>query len=72
MYYWKKKIKRRKAAGLDEIPTEVQETREFDDVRASIMQHCQWAKYNREMYKRLHSSLSPPKIILESLRTTEA
>ena len=32
-----RKIKNRKAAGLDEIPAEVRKTRQFDDI---LLRHC--------------------------------
>ena len=38
-----KKIKNRKAAGLDEIPPEVWKTRQFDDI---LLRHCN-AVYNQ-------------------------
>ena len=43
-----RKIKNRKAAGLDEIPPEVWKTRQFDDI---LLQHCN-AVYNQNMIDR--------------------
>ena len=43
-----KKIKNRKAAGLDEIPHEVWKTRQFDDI---LLQHCN-AVYNQNPIDR--------------------
>ena len=43
-----RKIKNRKAAGFDEIPPEVWETREFDDI---LLQHCN-AVYNKNRIDR--------------------
>ena len=43
-----RKIKDRKAAGLDEIPPEVWKTREFDDI---LLQHCN-AIYNQSIIDR--------------------
>ena len=43
-----KKIKNRKAAGLDEIPPEVWKTRQFDDI---LLQHCN-AVYNQNPIDR--------------------
>ena len=40
-----RKIKNRKAAGLDEIPPEVWKTRQFDDI---LLQHCN-AAYNQNL-----------------------
>ena len=44
----KKKIKNRKAAGLDEIPPEVWKTRQFDDI---LLRHCN-AVYNQNPIDR--------------------
>ena len=47
-----RKIKNRKAAGLDEIPPEVWKTRKFDDI---LLRFCN-AVYNQNtMDKELHS-----------------
>ena len=43
-----KKIKNRKAAGLDEIPPEVWKTRQFDDI---LLRHCN-AVYNQNTIDR--------------------
>ena len=43
-----RKIKNRKAAGLDEIPSEVWKTRQFDDI---LLQHCN-AVYNQNTIDR--------------------
>ena len=43
-----KKIKNRKAAGLDEIPPEVWKTRQFDDI---LLRHCN-AVYNQNPIDR--------------------
>ena len=43
-----RKIKNRKAAGLDEIPPEVQKTRQFDDI---LLRHCN-AVYNQNPIDR--------------------
>ena len=43
-----RKIKNRKAAGLDEIPPEVSKTREFDD---TLIRHCH-AVYNQNTIDR--------------------
>ena len=43
-----RKIKNRKAAGLDEIPPEVWKTREFDDI---LLRHCD-AIYNQNPIDR--------------------
>ena len=43
-----RKIKNRKAAGLDEIPPEVWKTRQFDDI---LLRHCN-AVYNQNMIDR--------------------
>ena len=43
-----RKIKNRKAAGLDEIPPEVRKTREFDDI---LLRHCN-AVYNQNTRDR--------------------
>ena len=44
-----RKIKNRKAAGLDEIPPEVLKTRQFDDI---LLRHCN-AVYNQNPIDRL-------------------
>ena len=44
-----RKIKNRKAAGLDEIPPEVWKTRQFDDI---LLRHCN-AVYNQNPIDRL-------------------
>ena len=43
-----RKIKNRKAAGLDEIPPEVWKTRQFDDI---LLRHCN-AVYNQNLTDR--------------------
>ena len=43
-----KKLKNRKAAGLDEIPPEVWKTRQFDDI---LLRHCN-AVYNQNLIDR--------------------
>ena len=43
-----RKIKNRKAAGLDEIPPEVWKTRQFDDI---LLRHCN-AVYNQNPIDR--------------------
>ena len=43
-----RKIKNRKAAGLDKIPPEVWKTKEFDDI---LLQHCN-AMYNQNTIDR--------------------
>ena len=43
-----RKIKNRKAAGLDEIPPEVWKTRQFDNI---LVQHCN-AVYNQNPIDR--------------------
>ena len=43
-----RKIKNRKAAGLDEIPPEVWKTRQFDDI---LLRHCN-AEYNQNLIDR--------------------
>ena len=43
-----KKLKNRKAAGLDEIPLEVWKTRQFDDI---LLRHCN-AVYNQNLIDR--------------------
>ena len=43
-----KKIKNRKATGLDEIPPEVCKTRQFDDI---LLRHCN-AVYNQNPFDR--------------------
>ena len=51
-----RKIKNRKAVGLNEIPLEVWKTREFDDI---LLQHCN-AKYNQNTIDRWTKGLHPP------------
>ena len=50
-----RKIKNRKAAGLDEIPPEVWKTRQFDDI---LLRHCN-AVYNQNPIDRLSDAYSP-------------
>ena len=55
--FWKKKIKSRKATGLDEIPPEVWKTIKFNDI---FLQSCNAVhrKHNREMNERQQPPLS--------------
>ena len=48
LYSVLRKIKNRKAAGLDEIPPEVWKTRQFDDI---LLRHCN-AVYNQNLIDR--------------------
>ena len=50
-----RKIKNRKAAGLDEIPPEVWKTRQFDDI---LLQHCN-AVYNQNLIDGWRDAYSP-------------
>ena len=52
-----KKIKSRKAAGLNEIHPEVWKTRIFDDILLQLCNTVYKKKHNKEMVKRLHSCL---------------
>ena len=50
-----RKIKNRKAAGLNEIPPEVWKTRELDDI---LLWHCNTIyKHNRQMDEGMHPPL---------------
>ena len=51
-----RKIKNRKAAGLDEIPPEVWKIRQFYDI---LLQHCNavYNQNNRQMDKEMHPPL---------------
>ena len=51
-----RKIKNRKAAGLDEIPPEVWKTRQFDDI---LLRHCN-AVYNQNPIDRWMKGCIPP------------
>ena len=51
-----RKIKNRKAAGLDEIPPEVWKTRQFDDI---LLRHCN-AVYNQNTIDRWMKGYIPP------------
>ena len=51
-----RKIKNRKAAGLDEIPPEVGKTRQFDDI---TLRHCN-AVYNQNPIVRWTKGFIPP------------
>ena len=51
-----RKIKNRKAAGLDEIPPEVWKTRQFDDI---LLRHCN-AVYNQNPIKKWMKGCSLP------------
>ena len=51
-----RKIKNRKAAGLDEIPPEVWKTRQFDDI---LLRHCN-AVYNQNPIDRWTKGMHPP------------
>ena len=50
-----RKIKNRKAAGLDEIPPEVWKTRQFDDI---LLRHCN-AVYNQNPIDGRRDASSP-------------
>ena len=59
------KIKSRKAAGLNEIPSEIWKTRKFNHI---LLQFCNAVnKQNREMDKRMH----PPFFKKDDLRITK-
>ena len=51
-----RKIKNRKAAGLDEIPPEIWKTRQFDDI---LLRHCN-AVYNQNPIDRWMKGCIPP------------
>ena len=53
-----RKVKNRKAAGLDEIPPEVWKTREFNDI---LLQHCN-AVYNQNTIDRWTREASSPSL----------
>ena len=53
-----KKLKNRKAAGLDEIPSEVWKTRQFDDI---LLRHCN-AVYNQNLNDRWMKGCIPPSL----------
>ena len=53
-----RKIKNRKAAGLDEIPSEVWKTRQFDD---KLLRHCN-AVYNKNPIDRWMKGCIPPSL----------
>ena len=53
-----RKIKNRKAEGLDEIPPEVWKTRQFDDI---LLRHCN-AVYNQNPTDRWMKGCIPPSI----------
>ena len=55
LYSVLRKIKNRKAAGLDEIPPEVWKTRELDDI---LLQHSN-AIYNQNTIDRWTKDTSP-------------
>ena len=55
LYSVLRKIKNRKAAGLDEIPPEVWKTRQFDDI---LLRHCN-AVYNQNPIDRWMKGSSP-------------
>ena len=66
-----RKIKNRKAAGLDEIPLEVWKTRQFDDI---LLRHCN-AVYNQNTMDRWMKGcilLFPKKEDLGLAKNTEA
>ena len=53
-----RKIKNRKAAGLNEIPSEVWKTKQFDDM---LLQHCN-AVYNQDPIDRWIKDASSPSL----------
>ena len=65
-----RKIKNKKAAGLDEIPPEVWKTRQFDDI---LLRHCN-AVYNQNPIDRWRDASSPflKRVTSDLSKTTEA
>ena len=57
-----RKIKNRKAAGLDEIPPEIWKTREFDNI---LLRHCNAIHNQNTVDRRNASSLSLRRVTLE-------